>query len=174
METGEIVMNDGNWWDGLLSFGDDVATSVSGVMSSIFGGSGSQKQAQQLNDYTSSADVITGGLNSEIDKPVKAAGGVDLIKGALDFIKNKENAPVLTLGALFVKGALEAPQKKRMADAAVRSSEANMLTATSQDEKWRTQMANGSSIGKTNFGIMGTPAYKDLAAVRRQRSEGIM
>lgn len=166
-------MNEGNWWDGLLSFGDDVATSVSGVMSSLFGGGASQSPTQQVNDYSSSADILTGGMNSEIDKPVKA-GGADLIKGALDFIKNKENAPILTLGALFVKGALDAPQKKRLADANERMSQASMLNATSQDEKWRTQMANASSIGKTNFGIMSTPGYKDLAAVRRARSGGIM
>ena len=164
-------MSESNWWDGLLGFGDDLATSVSGVMSSLFGSS--QQTQQQSSDYSSSADIITGGLNSEIDKPVKT-GGNDLIKGALDFIKAKGNAPVLTLGALFVKGALDAPQKKRMAESAERSSQANMLNATSQDEKWRTQMANASSIGKTNFGIMGTPAYKDLAAVRRARSGGIM
>ena len=164
-------MSESNWWDGLLGFGDDLATSVSGVMSSLFGSS--QQTQQQSSDYSSSADIITEGLNSEIDKPVKT-GGNDLIKGALDFIKDKGNAPVLTLGALFVKGALDAPQKKRMAESAERSSQANMLNATSQDEKWRTQMANASSIGKTNFGIMGTPAYKDLAAVRRARSGGIM
>ena len=165
-------MSESNWWDGLLSFGDDLATSVSGVMSSLFG-SQSQTAPQQTSDYSSSADIITGGMGSEIDKPVKA-GGTDLIKGALDFIKNKENAPILTLGALFVKGAIDAPQKKRMAESAERSSQASMLNATSQDEKWRSQMANASSIGKTNFGIMGTPAYKDLAAVRRARSGGIM
>lgn len=165
-----------NWWDNLFGSSQDqnsVAGGVYGVLSSIFGEATPSGDASVAESSGMSETLPRTDENVGVDVQSRK-GGKDFIKSTLDFIKNKESAPVLTLGALFIKGALDAPQKKRMADAAERSSQANALTATSQDERWRRQMDNASSIGKTNFGIMSSPEYKDLAAVRRQRSGGIM
>lgn len=129
----------------------------------------------ESNDWLSGVGASVKDMKLNEVPTATEAGGTDFFKQAWDFIKNKENAHITTLGAAFIKGAFSYGDEKKKARALQTSSEANMLNATSQDEKWRAQMANASSIGQTNFGsgIM-SPGFKDLAAVRRARSGGVM
>ena len=97
--------------------------------------------------------------------------GKDWIKGMLDYAQTPQGttAAIATIGA-FAKGFFGQAAEKKKADAQAKYADATALNAQSADEKWRKQMENASSIGKTNFGIMQTPKYKDLSAERRARN----
>lgn len=162
-------------WAGIsdTSQSDPLLQGISWVSDGFFGGSQSSSQPQSGDWLSGVGSTIDAAKFNDLPD-AEQSGGKDFFKDAMAFIKNKENAHILTLGAAFIKGAFTYGDEKRKTRAMEKSADASALNAASQDEKWRTQMANASSIGSTNFGqpIMGT-GFKDLAAVRRQRAGGL-
>lgn len=124
--------------------------------------------------------TFTSTLNNDIPVAAKIAeaSGKSFFDQALGFLKNKENSNILALGGLFMKGVFSAPAAKKAAEAAAKNADANMLNATSNDAKWRQQMANASAggqaiddaFGKTNFGT--GLMYHDVLAERKARNGG--
>lgn len=97
----------------------------------------------------------------------KAMGWFD---GQKDFTKGA----MVTLAGSFLKGLFSYGDEQRKMKSLEKSSEANMLRATTEANLAQQKMSNASSIGQTNFGAApaGGLIYSNKLAERQKRAGG--
>lgn len=156
-------------------YDDSFESGVQMVESALGGGSGGDGQA---DIYGTSAPGA--GLAAESGGKPAGLGdnwlseGFGKAMGWFDGQKDSTKGAMVTLAGSFLKGMFSYSDEQRKMKAMEKSSEANMLRATTEANLSQQKMQNASSIGQTNFGAVpaGGLIYSNKLAERQKRAGG--